>query len=255
MTNKNIFYNIIFVEKFGKNVIDDTGKKMLAERIKELMKEQNLSLQQLIDLSGVNPETVRNIYYGKVNDPKISTALAISKVLKCSINHLAGADLYTPDEIALVKNYRKCGKHGKGLIAFISRYEANTAMKERESRKKRKIPCLVPLGKVQDGFTYTCCEVVEIETTELEAYTAVEVTSNFYAPVFCKGDKILLTDRFPDNGEIGVFVKDGKGFIREFEEYEGKVRVKRINGHVPDFDIVRADQIECVGTYIGVVRA
>ena len=228
---------------------------MLAERIRELLIENNMTLQQLIDMSGIHPETIRNIYYGRVNDPKVSTALAISKALNCSINHLIGADLYTPDEIALVKNYRKCGKHGKSLVSLIGRYEANTAIKERESRYKHKIPCLVPLGKVQDGFTYTCCEVVDIETTVYDAYTAIEITSNAFAPVFCKGDKILLTDRFPDNGDIGVFVKDGKGFIREFEEHNGKYRVKKINGHIPDFDIVRADQIDCIGTYVGVVRA
>lgn len=229
---------------------------MLAERIKELLKENNMSLQQLIEESGVHAETIRNIYYGKVKDPKISTALAISQALHCSINHLIGEDIYTPDEVALIKNYRKCGRHGRSIISLIGRYEANSAIKERESRHKHKVPCLVPIGKVQDGFVYTCCEVVYIETTVENAYTAVEVTSNAFAPVFCKGDRILLEDRFPDDGEIAVFVKEGKAYVREFAEAEkGRYQVKKINGHVPDFEIVRADQIDCLGVYAGTVRS
>ena len=233
-------------------------KKMLSKRVKELLNERNMTLQQFLEhmeALDISRETVKNIYYDRVKDLRVSTALAIANFFDCSINHLIGADRYTEEEIAIIKNYRKCGNHGRSLISLISRYEANTAIKEREAHFKRKIPCLVPLGKVQDGFTYTCCEVVDIETTVFEAYTAIEITTNFYAPVFCKGDRILLEDKFPDNGEIGVFVKEGKGFIRVFEEQEGIYKVKRINSHITDFEVVRADQIDCIGTYVGVVRA
>lgn len=43
---------------------------MFSKKIRDLMIEQDISLQKLADTSGVPFETLRNIYYQKVKDPQ-----------------------------------------------------------------------------------------------------------------------------------------------------------------------------------------
>lgn len=43
---------------------------MFSKKIRDLMIEQDISLQKLADTSGVPFETLRNIYYQKVKDPR-----------------------------------------------------------------------------------------------------------------------------------------------------------------------------------------
>ncbi len=227
---------------------------MLSNTLKELMNEENISLQELAEKADVPYETMRNIYYGKVTDPKVSTLMNISKVFQVSVNYLMGQSIYSSDEQALIKNYRKCGVHGKSIIRLVSRYEANTAKSERESKDKHKIPCLIPV-KVKDGFIYDSNEVFELETTDKKAYVAIRITSHSYAPAYCKGDCILIADRFPEPGERGVFVKDGRGYIRQFIESDDSYILKSVNGREAALVFRRLEGVDCIGTCIGVVRA
>lgn len=227
---------------------------MLSNVLKELLNERNMSLQELAERADVPYETMRNIYYGKVTDPKVSTLMNISNVFQVSVNYLMGKSLYSSDESALIKNYRKCGTHGKSIIRLVSKYEANTAKSERETKDKHKVPCLIPV-KVKDGFVYDSNEVLELETTNKEAYTAIQITSHSYAPAFCKGDCLLIADRFPEPGERGVFVKDGKGYIRQFVEKSDRYILKSVNGREAELVFKRLDGVDCIGTCVGVVRA
>lgn len=228
---------------------------MLNENLKRILNEKGMTIQQLAELSDISVETMRNIYYGRVKDPKISTVMAIAKALNCSIHYLMGDESFlSKDEIELIKNYRHCGNHGKSIISLISRYESKSTKLERESKVKHSIPCMIPLGKVQDGFVYTSCRVEDVETTVEEAYAAIELTSNAYAPVFYKGDRILIKDGFPENGEQAVFVRDGKVYFREFYESDGNCLLKKVHGRNTDYETVRIEELECIGVYVGVIR-
>ena len=153
------------------------------------------------------------VFNTKATDPKVSTVTAISKALGCSVNHLMGEEIYTPKEVNLILNYRKCGSHGKALMYLVGRYEAMTARHDCDDAYV--VPCFVPEGAMVDGFEYKCSEVIDVETDCEDAYAAIKVTSNNFMPSFCKGDIILLEDRFPEDGERAVFVIDGNRILPE----------------------------------------
>lgn len=217
------------------------------------MEEHNMSLTELAEKSGVPMETLRNIYYAKVTDPKASTLMSIAKVFNVSVNHLMGESFCSKDEVQLLQYYRKCGSHGKSIIRLVSKHEAKTAKRERESFDKHEIPCLVATKRSDDGFTYDDSEVVYTYTNNKEAFAGIKITSNAYAPIYCKGDIVLLADRFPDNGEKAVFVENGIGHIRKYIEHEKGYTLKSINRQGHDIDIKRMDNIDCYGTCIGVI--
>lgn len=227
---------------------------MLSEKLREILSSRGLSLSEFAEMCDLPLETLRNIYYGKTTDPKVSTVLQLSKCLEISVNELMGECTH-PKEEALINHYRLCGRHGKSIIELVAKYEAVTAKAERDSQTKHKIPCLVPNGSIHDGIVYDKCETKEIETSIEHAYVAIKITTNDLVPVYLKGDIILLANYFPSNGECAVFYKDTRAYIRRYCEEEGQYRLKCLHKIGKDIVIKNLNQIEYIGTCIGILRS
>lgn len=226
---------------------------MIDTRLKDLAYTRGLSLQQVAELADLPLETVRNIWYGKTPDPKVSTVLKLAKVFGMSVNCFMGDCANTPQERVL-QYYQACGHHGRSLIELVAKYEAVTAKAEREALDKHKIPCLLPQGDMSEGIVYDTCLTEDIETTVPEAYVAIRVSSNYLVPVYCKGDIILIENRFPDAGECAAFFKDGRAYIRQYIEENGQYRLRCLHSQGKDMIFNRMDEIEYIGTCIGAVR-
>lgn len=228
---------------------------MISENIKFAMHFKNIGIQQLADQADIPFETLKNIYYGRVSDVKLSTVIKIANTLNVSIDWLAGRSAYTEKEITILDNYRSCGNHGKSIIELIAKFESCAAIHERNSEGKHLIPRLIPLGHITDGIMYNTCNTVEIETADDRAYLAIDITTNNFAPAYCMNDIILLENRFPAEGERAVFCDGLKAYFRLFER-DGKIyRLKCLNGRGKDMMLSRMDEVDCIGTCIGVIRA
>lgn len=228
--------------------------EILSKRLKEVLNELGWTKEKLADESGLSFETVKNIYYGKTPDPKISTVMAISEATGYSMNCLMGKCQHTPQEKIILRYYRSCGKHGKSIIELVAKYEAVSVKSECESYDTHMIPCLLPHGEIHKGIVYDTCETVEIKTSYPEAYIAIQMTGNDLAPKYCKDDIILFENRFPRNGEYAAFFNGDRVYIRKFIEEDGQYRLKCL--HKRDVDIVlkRMDEVQYIGTCCGVVR-
>ncbi len=228
--------------------------QIISKRLQEILIELGWTKETLAEKSGLSFETIKNIYYGKTPDPKVSTILAISDATGRSMNCLMGKCPHTPQEKTILRNYRSCGPHGKAIIELIARYEAGSVKCERESFNKHMIPCLLPHGDIHKGIIYDTCETVEIETASPEAYVAIKVTSNDLTPVYCKDDVILLENRFPANGECAAFFRGDRVYIRKFVEENGQYRLKCLHNRDDDIIVKRMDEVSYIGTCCGVVR-
>ena len=143
----------------------------------------------------------------------------------------------------------------KNIIQLVAKYESKISRSERDASDKHKIPCLIPIGNKGDGIPYCSNDVVDIETVLPDAYLAIEITTNLFTPVFCKNDRVLFANRFPENGEIAVFMKSDKAYLRKFIEEEDGYCLKSLNGRGFDILLRRMDEVDCIGTCIGIVRA
>jgi len=229
--------------------------QILSKRVQEILIELEWSKEMLAEKSGLPYETIKNIYYGKTPDPKISTVMAISDATGYSMNCLMGKCPHTPKEKAILRNYRSCGQHGKSIIELVAKYEAGSVKCERESFDKHLIPCLLPHGDIHKGIIYDTCETVEIETGTPEAYIAIKMTSNDLAPAYCKGDVILFENRFPSHEECAAFMRGDRVYIRRFIEEGGQYRLKCLHSRDSDIILRRMDEVQYIGTCCGVVRA
>lgn len=228
---------------------------MLKERLHTILQEQNILLSDFAEMCDLPFETVRNVYYGRTSDPKVSTVMKMAQALNISVNCLMGSCSHSKEEKVLLRHYRSCGTHGKSIIELIAKYEAISARAEREAYEKHKIPCLIPKGNICQGIIYDSCETVEIFTSEEKAYTAIQITNNELVPVYCKGDIVLIENRFPTNGEYGAFFKNDRAYIRQYIEEDGVYILRCIHRQGKDIVLERMDQIEYIGTCIGVVRS
>ena len=81
------------------------------------------------------------------------------------------------------------------------------------------------------------------------------MTNNDLVPAYCKGDIILVANRFPENKEYGVFYQDSKAYIRQYIEEDNLYRLKCLHDYGKDMTFKRMDEIEYIGTCCGVIRA
>ena len=227
----------------------------LSARLRDLMLLHKISKEELAERCDLPIETVRNIYYGKTIDPKVSTVMKMAKVFNVSVNCLMGQCQHTTEERALLQYYRACGHHGKSLVLLTAKYEALAAKDERETTDKHKIPCLVPSTDIRQGIIYDECETVETHTTNTEAYVGIKMVNNDLVPAYCKGDIILIANRFPKNKEYGVFYRDGRAYIRQYIEEDNQYRLRCLHNYSNDIICKRMDEIEYIGTCCGVIRA
>ncbi len=228
--------------------------RILSARLKELLNTREISIATFAEMCDLPLETVRNIYYGRTEDPKVSTLLKISHALGLSVNCLLGECPHSQEERTLLQHFRQCGEHGKSLLLLAAKYEALAVKEQREAVEKHMVPCLHSRGAILDGLVYDDCDVDEIETTVQNAYVAIELTTNEFAPLYCKGDILLLANRFPKHGEYAMFYKGRRAYLRKFLEEEGQYRLQCVHKMKEDVVLKRMDQVEYIGTCIDVVR-
>lgn len=228
---------------------------MIAERLRQLLNQKNISLNEFSVMCDLPLETVKNVYYGKITDPRSSTVLKMSQALQISVNCLLGSCQHTLDEKILLTNYRTSAKRGKDVIQSVAEFEAMSTKAQREATQKHPIQCLVPTSDVENGVIYDTCERTTIETSVEDAYIGILMATNDMIPTYCKGDILLFTKRFPYNGEIGAFFRENRLFIRKYIEEDDHYRLKCLHHMGEDLVLKRLDTISYLGTCIEVLRS
>ena len=227
---------------------------IIQKRVREIAFAKGMDLEDLIEACPLKEDTIRNIWYGRSHDPNLSTMAALSETLNTSINCLIGKCQHTPQERAVLNNFRKCGTHGRSIIDMISRYEASAILEERERKENRLIPCIIPHGDIRAGIIYELCDTNQIETNIPDADVALQITNNDLAPQYCKDDILFFQNRFPKHSEKAAFYIGEKIFIREFIEENRTYILKSLHKQGKDIVVKRMDEVDYMGTLIGVKR-
>lgn len=169
-----------------------------------------------------------------------------------------GENVCTEEENELLTNYRQCGTHGKIYLQKLSKCEALIASEERITINQYVIPCLIPDSRICDGEKYNTVDTQStISTCDPDAFMALYVPNNNWAPRYCKHDIILLKNRYPMHGEEALFIYHDKIFYRKYIEESNKYILRCINGRQEDLVFKRMDSesLVCIGTAGGIIRA
>ena len=156
----------------------------------------------------------------------------------------------------LTKQFEALPEDGKVLMIAIIRALNETREIRYPKKKPRTVWIKQHQNKAAAGFGYDLSDKDEWYDVEVidnpkvgEADFAVEIDGDSMEPDYHNGDLALIKlDPDVPVGEVGLFVLDGMGYIKE----RGKKCLISIN---PDYDDIELDSsARCIGLVIGTAR-
>jgi len=243
----------------------ETTMDKFSEKIKELKARRGITTKELSEQSGVPLGTLNKLLAGIIEEPKLSTAVALCAALGTTLGVLLGedSDLPVADEKKLLHDYRSADDYGKALVRKVAEMESGRTADAGEEKDVRSadgnresaiitlplylLPVSAGPGAVLDGSDHETIDVRASFSTE-QADFALRVSGNSMEPRFKSGDIVLVHQQ--NNvlfGELGIFIADGEGY---FKRYMGD-RLHSLNPDYPDIPLRKFDEFFCCGKVVG----
>ena len=237
-----------------------------AQHVQEKKKEKGLTSAELAQRAGIPLGTLNKLLSGVIEEPKLSTAIALAGALGCSLSALVdeGEALYPPEERVLLSAWRRLDEYGRTMVRAVLDMESgrradaedladNSAIAPRvEDEDQIEIPLF--LTPISAGLGMEVGEApkehISVRRTPVteKADFALRVRGNSMEPRFLDGDVLLIHQQESINfGELGAFIADGEGY---FKRYMGD-RLHSLNPAYPDIPISRFTEFFCCGKVVG----
>ncbi len=253
---------------------------MLGDRIKELRNQMNIFQQDLAKALNVSKSTVA-MWETNKREPNSEMLISLAEFFNCSVDYLIGRDtarinddvldqvneldldalsyygniLEAQKEDDLIKKYRTLDEYGKEAVICVAEIES----KRCESAQSQPVFTFRRLSEnkasagagfdLNDPDQWRTIDVIDTPEAR-QADFAVEVEGASMEPDYFDGDVVYisLASEVPV-GQVGLFIQNGKGYIKEAGE-------GCIISRNPEFDDIFPEDgdIECKGRVIGVAE-
>ena len=232
------------------------------ERIRRFRQIRKLSQEELAVLTGVSRNTVAGWETGH-SRPDLNTVPILCSALKVSLARFFGQEKpRSEEERHVLQLYGSLEQRDREAVFWQMEALASKRAEQRRAERERnpagKPGKLIPVFRndlgVAAGFgaalDEACGEQVLLlrDPVTEKADEIIRVSGRSMEPTFYEGDQVLVqhTDHlFP--GEIGVFLVDDEGFIKEY-------RKDGLYSHNPDYPVMtfgEHQQVRCVGRVLG----
>lgn len=231
------------------------------DRLKEARIACGLTQEQLALKIGVAKSTVTGYEKGN-SEPNMLTVQKIMKALNIDANFLWQDEMshttqlvITLDEKEHIKKYRTLDRHGKKAIDQLLDIEYTRVVEQSLQVEEASAPYFYTKTEYLTGlsagtglfvFDDIPTQVINVPEVYKDADFVIGVSGDSMQPTYYDGDKVAVK-KCPciDRGEIGVFMIDGNGYIKELGD--GK-----LISHNKEFeDIELTDSTVCIGRVLG----
>lgn len=242
----------------GKDYYDGQKFSMNKEYFDGLRLKNGITLEGLSEATGIPVGTLSKISSG-CSKPSYHNMCLIAKELGCSLDDFTDIidSRLTEGERELLNKYRTLNNHSKELVNYIIDLEAKVSKGHSEGNKSI-IECFVPTGIYGDGSFYESCNVDIIEYTNIDddvnAEFAIKMITDTLGPVFFRNDILLMSNRFPMNGEIAIFMNNHKQYIRKYYCTDKGIKLVGINDYSRNIENCNLKDFVCIGTLLTVLR-
>lgn len=159
-------------------------KNNFSKNFQRIVNERNLSLLEVSRMAELSIETIKNIYYQKIKNPKIKTVIAIANGLNVSTDLLVKGKECEENELLAL--YECCSEKEKKRILRISQILADITELNIKT-KKNYIPYIIPIKD------FSSINILAIDTNNTNALFAIETrNSKLFPNEF--NERILLFD-------------------------------------------------------------
>lgn len=270
--------------------MEELNEISLRERIRlnlvSYMESADINQVQLAEKLGISKGTVNNWARGN-NSPDVDMVPKICKILGISIPDLYAPTKYEVHEIhnfkkapslsdeamKLAEDYDgRMDDRGRETVRGVAdlevaRFKSETAATLRKSREQSEaaeeiappITLHQPYAQVaaaegagafllDDGFDEV---LVEMNKYTKQADVILKVVGRSMEPVIADGDRVLVRQQPSVRiGEIGVFIVDGQGYLKEYQAD----RLVSLNPDIDDVLVGDLQNAECYGKFIKVLN-
>ncbi len=236
----------------------------------KLCKEKNTTPTALALKLGLSKGNTSS--WKKGGNPSADVLIKIADELDCTIDLLLGrlkkrssADNLSVDEQKLIGYFKNLSDKSKGIILGraeqLAELEAPVvkepvAVEEPEEQETIFIEfstLKVSAGSGEPLIDDSYPDFIEVKKSDLteNANFAVKINGKSMMPHFKDGDVVLVRSQpYVNVGEIGIFVIDGNGYIKE----RGDDRLISINPEYDDIYFKEGQDIRCKGLVIGTLE-
>ena len=231
----------------------------LGEKIKKRRELLNMSQADLALKIGVTQGAVGN-YESGVSNPKMELLPKLFSALKTDANYLFDepkkSDDFTYHDTQIIDKYRKLDAFGKEVVDSVLDLEYKRCVATKEITKAKTITISRSLltasagaGEYLSEGNYEPREFPDTQQAR-QADVVIPVSGRSMEPMFHDGDELYVRKQpSVEIGEIGIFIKNGEGFVKE----AGEGRLISLN---PEFDDIytNGEPIVCFGKVLGKVE-
>ena len=255
--------NIASVSALKEKQIFAANKARYGVKIRERRIACGYNTPQLAALLGVAKNTITNWEAGR-SRPDINQLVLLCNTLNTTVSWFLGAldktsDI-TPEERKHLENYRILSSPNRRAIDNLINSMIEIADKEMYAR------CLHGFERIRRSGNMAAagsqgsyldddvdCDYAYVRTNRNAclADEIVTVSGDSMEPTFHDGDDLLIEfSEELDYGEIGIFVADGVGYVKEYQQ-DG------LHSHNPKYKVLRFtddDNVHCIGRVLGTVE-
>ena len=219
------------------------------EYINRRRKELGMTVDELVERSGLPKGTVSKITAGINTNPKLTTIEALCRALMISVDDAMGlapaASIFSLGEIEHINKYRNLDKHGRTVMDAILdiEYERCNPSFKVISRPFYAVSVSAGFGNPLDEPPEEEIEIPDPPENRRGDYV-VRVSGNSMTPAFKDGDLVLVEKNARvDEGDIGIFVLNGESYIKK----QGIDELISLNPDYPPKPYGPGDSILCCG--------
>lgn len=203
----------------------------LGELVSLYRRQAGMTIDELVEKSGVPKGTITKIIGGTTKAPTLENMKAIAKALN---KKLADFDdepeieiFLSPDEKEFLEKYNKLDPYGKESINIMMNRELNRI--EQMNNQKEPAPIIIEVfptrrylqsasagyGNFNDDSSYEMMDLVK--RPPVGTSFIISVNGDSMEPTYSDGTLLFVkAQERVDVGQIGLFVKAGNLYIKEF---------------------------------------
>lgn len=253
--------------------------KYIIEKLKEGRLISNLKQSEVAQKIGVKANTLSN-YENGVSEPDIDTFCALCDIYKLDPSDILG-EAYglgvqgnsfkiKPSEIDHIKKYRSLDSFGQETVSYILDRESER-IKNHGKISDHRVLNLIELSPAADKtktlpywqegaaagsgiYQLNDTECIQLKLIDTpvtrQADFIINVSGKSMEPDYHDGDKVLVSQKdVVQMGEVGIFIKNGKSYIKEL----GTMELISRNPESDNIPVNEFDNVVCMGKVIGKV--
>ncbi len=237
------------------------ASKNFSQALKTLRLRAGYTQKDVYEHFKIPQSTFSSWEVGK-SEPSGEMLIKLCEFYKCDImkefSSLVDNDMFTLSELKLLENYKKLDPYGKDLVDTVISKELKRIEDMNKKTTRSNDEEIVYINFAQNTASAGSGDVLfgDIDDTPLalvenritnKADFAVRVNGDSMLPDFSNGDIVLASKQPVDNGDIGLFVVNGNGYIKK----KGNRELISLNPKFDNVQIGEYDTVYCMGKVIG----